>query len=244
MTFWSALILGLVASAHCIGMCGGLQIALQASPSRQDLVIRSQSQTLRYLLFLNVGRVSTYAIAGFVFSLIGASILVKIDIIELFYTARLFTGLVVVLIGMQMLLRNQRPFQFIEVVGAKAWLKVSKLIKHSNNTTSTALINGLAWGFLPCGLVYGVLLSTVFIQQPFHAALVMTGFGIGTLPALVLTGTAYQQFKSFIHASAVQQVAAVFFIAGGTVMITAPYWINKEFFNDYPILLNSVFCLS
>lgn len=244
MTFWSALILGLIASGHCIGMCGGLQLALQNSPSDQGIVMRSQKQQNHYLLLLNSGRIATYFLAGLVFSFIGASTLIKLNIVELSYTARLFAGLIVTLIGLQILLREQRPFQFIEALGVSLWKKVSKTIDHSSNTWSTALLNGFVWGFLPCGLVYGVLLSTMFIQSPIQGALVMIGFGIGTIPALVLTGLSFHKFRSAVNTKWVQHSAAWFFIFGGALMISAPYWVSKEFLRGYPILLNSVFCIT
>lgn len=244
MTFWSALILGLVASAHCAGMCGGLQMAIQSASLEKGIVVRSSKEKLHYLILLNFGRVFTYAVAGFLFSLLGAATLSSIDIPSLAYWLRLFTGFFVVLIGVQLMLSTQRPFAFLEPAGAFVWARVSKFVSHSKGTHSAAFANGLIWGFLPCGLVYGVLLSAVVLNQPPSAALVMMGFGIGTIPALVLTGAAYQKFRSIVHKSAVQVFTACVFIVGGVAIITSPYWVDKSFLQDYPLLLNTVFCLT
>lgn len=243
MTFWSALILGLVASSHCIAMCGGLQMAMQSANAGGDVALRSSGQQFNYILLLNLGRLVTYVIAGMVFSGLGASLLVAIDFATLTYWARAFTGVIVFLIGVQILFRQRRPFQFFEPLGALVWRQVSQIISHNKNRPRVALVNGVAWGFLPCGLVYGVLLSTVWLNQPWQAGLVMLGFGLGTVPGLVLTGTLFQRFKAAISKRTIQNAAAVFFMFGGVLILSAPYWVSKEFLHNYPMLLNTVFCV-
>ncbi len=244
MTFWSALMLGLIASAHCIGMCGGLQMALQTANGERGAVLRSSAQQFQYLLLLNLGRLFTYSIAGVLFSLLGAKALAALNIGQVSSLTRVFTGTVIFLLGLQIMFGSKRPFQFLEPLGLWLWSKVSALINHQKNRAYVAFSNGMAWGFLPCGLVYGVLFSTVLINQPLQAGLVMLGFGLGTVPGLVLTGTLFQRFKAVINQRLMQSAAALFFMLGGGLVLTAPYWVDKTFMRQYPELLNSVFCFS
>ena len=242
MTIFSAFILGLVASAHCAGMWGGLQVALQG------MVLRSQQQMLQHVILLNLGRLLTYVTAGVLLASFGFGIVNPLDIPNVSYWTRVFSGAVIVLIGVQLLFKEQRPFQLIEVLGTALWRKVSVLItaKESTNkhTKKHSLFTGMIWGFLPCGLVYGVLIVSMLADSLLDTGLVMLGFGLGTLPALMLTGVFYQQFKTLISQPTLQMAGGMFFILGGALMLSAPLWVSRNFLYDYPELLNVVFCVT
>ncbi|HAO76503.1 MAG TPA: cytochrome biogenesis protein, partial [Pseudomonas sp.] len=65
----SAWVLGLLGGGHCLGMCGGLMGALtMAIPPEQ------RAKRLRLLLAYNLGRVASYAVAGFLIGLAGWAI--------------------------------------------------------------------------------------------------------------------------------------------------------------------------
>ena len=51
---------------------------------------------------------------------------------------------------------------------------------------TTSLFLGIFTVFLPCGLLYGIILALAAFQDPFTGALGMLFFGLGTLPALAL----------------------------------------------------------
>jgi hypothetical protein len=57
------------------------------------------------------------------------------------------------------------------------------------NSIPRALIAGMLWGFLPCGLVYSALLLAFSSASPATAAATMFAFGIGTLPMMLLAGS-------------------------------------------------------
>ena len=247
MTFWSALILGLVASPHCAGMCGGLQMALQGGidgGAQNSVVIRSASEQRLHLLFLNMGRVCTYVTAGVLFAWLGLAFVSSLSIPQISSVLRGVSALVIISIGLQLLFRNQRPFHFLEGLGSSIWKVVSVLIKYDGSLYRQSFVSGLAWGFLPCGLVYGVVLTAVFADGLLDSSLIMLGFGVGTLPAMLLTGSVYQWFRAWSRSTSVQIAGGLFFIVGGLLMLSAPYWVSKEFLKDYPQLLNMVFCVT
>ena len=239
MTFWSALVLGLVASAHCAGMCGGLQMAMQSSQ-----VIRSKKQALVHLVLLNTGRVIAYVFAGVIFATIGYQLLAQLDLASKFYWLRFMTGLIIFAIGVNLLFSKRRLFQFLEVFGVAIWRPMSKLINHNSHDWHHSLFTGIIWGFLPCGLVYSVLFTSVFSNGPGHGALIMLGFGLGTMPALTLTGLLYKSFKDVVTSHYMQSAGGVFFMIGGLLIVTSPYWVNKDFLYGYPELLNVIFCVT
>ena len=60
---WSAVVLGLAGSFHCLAMCGPIAFVL---PIDRSSVIKAFFQILLY----HVGRICTYALIGFLFGLI------------------------------------------------------------------------------------------------------------------------------------------------------------------------------
>ena len=191
MTFISAVLLGLLASLHCAGMCGGLQSVLQ-----QPLIIRSRAESNHHLIALNLGRLSIYCLAGFMISSFGSGLLGWLDVPLLTQIARYLLAGLLVVIGLQLLLSTQRPFIWLERAGALLWRKISTCLGGiSSSRISASYQRGLVWGFLPCGLVYSVLLTTLFAESAIQGGLIMLGFGLGTLPALLLTGNLYMQFR-------------------------------------------------
>ena len=240
MTFLSALLLGLLASAHCAAMCGGLQSVLQ-----QTVVIRSTQQAYFHLLALNFGRLSIYCLAGSLLALLGGSIVDYVDVPLLTRSARTFTAIVLIVIGIQLLLPSIRLFAWLELLTRGGWRRIQRYLPRSDdNRLRRSYLGGLIWGFLPCGLVYSVLLTTLFANSSLQGALIMLGFGLGTLPAMVLTGGLYLHLRTMIRNKAVQIFAGIIFIQGGMLIIAAPWFTNMDFMRAYPQLMSGLFCIS
>ena len=81
------------------------------------------------------------------------------------------------------------------------------------------LILGLVMGLLPCGLVYAVLVVTAAMPTPWHSAMGMVVFGIGTLPSLsaVLIFARVIPARWRVHGT---RLAGVVIIVTGGWMIT------------------------
>lgn len=224
---------------HCAAMCGGLQSVLQG-PN----VIRSQRQARTHVFFLNLGRVSTYTAAGLAVGYLGSGSLNLIQLPEFAQGLRIFTGLVLIFIGLQLIFVRTRPFAFLERVGAGLWRVASRHLPRQDKTSSyTSWLTGFIWGLLPCGLVYSVLLTTAFSEAPRHAAYTMLGFGIGTLPAMLMTGEFYAHLRDLVRSKAAGLIGGIFFIQGGVLVLMAPYLVSKDFLRAYPQLMNTFFCI-
>ena len=240
MTFLSALLLGLLASGHCAAMCGGVQTVLQ-----QPTVVRSAGGMARHLTVLNLGRITTYVIAGVAFSGFGSLLIGWVDMPTLAQLFRIAGGAVLVLIGIQLVSAQAKPFATLEWLGAGLWARINGRFNNRNhNRISRSYLNGMIWGLLPCGLVYGVLVTTVFVNTGYQGALVLLGFGLGTLPAMLLTGGPYQQFRLFVGHRGVRWAGAVVFVQGGLLMLLGPWLADANFLQNYPQLMSSMFCLS
>ena len=178
----TAFLAGLVGSAHCLGMCGGISglFALHSS-------VRGLHRQLPMALVYNAGRLASYALLGFAVAAAGSRFAALTP--ALGKPVRLVAGAVIILIGLQIAF-NFRALGFLERMGGAAWSRVSPLAGRLLPVSSLprALGLGLLWGLVPCGLVYSMLLVAATSGQAVDGALVMLAFGIGTTPAMLLTG--------------------------------------------------------
>ncbi|MCK5386228.1 MAG: sulfite exporter TauE/SafE family protein, partial [Gammaproteobacteria bacterium] len=81
-----------------------------------------------------------------------------------------------------------------------------------------AFLLGLVWGWLPCGLVYSVIIWTISTQSPLEGGLLMLSFGLGTLPNLLLMGVFASTLNQFIQQPWVRQVAGIMIMVFAGVM--------------------------
>ena len=188
----AAFVTGLLGSAHCLGMCGGIS-GLFAVNAAVTSLKRQAPQAIAY----NTGRVLTYAILGVVVALIGRTMVDSIP--KLAAPVRLASGLLIVLIGLQVAF-NWRILALVENAGGRLWRKIAPAAKGLVPVESMpqALGLGLIWGLLPCGLVYSVLLLAASTADPVSGSLVMLAFGIGTMPAMIATGLSAAKLAQFM----------------------------------------------
>ena len=178
----AAFITGLLGSAHCFGMCGGISGLFAVNAS----VVTSRKQFSKAVAY-NLGRVLTYAFLGVIVAVVGRTAVDQIP--KLAAPIRLASGLLIILVGLQVAF-GWRILAFVETAGAKLWHKVAPAAKGlvPVETLVQALGLGLIWGLLPCGLVYSVLMIAATSADPLAGGLTMIAFGVGTMPAMVLTG--------------------------------------------------------
>jgi sulfite exporter TauE/SafE len=175
---WVSLMAGLGGSLHCVGMCGGL---VTATCQKSNDVIRYQ-----------FGRLIGYLILGFFAGVLGKIFTIQQSSPKLTLIPGVVLGLLFLFWGIQ----NYR--------GKKAELPVPKMLTqlyttlwmklvHKNENRSKALFTGLISLFLPCGLLYGVVLGIATFEHSFHALLTMFFFWLGTLPSMVLAPSIIQK---------------------------------------------------
>ncbi|HSB92257.1 MAG TPA: sulfite exporter TauE/SafE family protein [Flavitalea sp.] len=170
----SGLILGMISSFHCVGMCGPLALALPVSH------LSRPNQVLSIVLY-NSGRIITYATLGLVFGLAGR----KLYLAGLQQWFSIIAGSIMLAIAIQYFI-GKRPFQ-------PSWMNgfnrmVQKLIQTSlqSKRVGRFLLLGMSNGLLPCGMVYLAVAGALSTTRVYDSVLFMTLFGIGTLPAMLL----------------------------------------------------------
>lgn len=205
--FLSLFTLGLVSSAHCIGMCGGIMGAL-------TMAIPKDARTQRWMILVayNLGRIASYTamglLAGFFaqqFAALGGGIILRV-----------LAG--ILLIAMGLYLANWwRGLTKLETLGRYLWVYLQPLGKPLMpvNNISKALLLGALWGWLPCGLVYAALATAMTQPAPVLAAGAMLAFGLGTLPAVLAAGIAAQQLARILQQPQVRMGLALVIILFG-----------------------------
>ena len=188
----TALAAGFLGSAHCFGMCAGISGLFAVNQS-----VASLRRDIPMAVTYNAGRVMSYAIIGVIVAALGKTFVDAIP--KLAAPVRLASGLLIVVIGLQVAF-NWRFLAPVEKAGAHLWSRIAPAAKGLLPVTSIpkALGLGLLWGWLPCGLVYSVLLIAATTADPFSGGLVMVAFGIGTMPAMIATGVSAARLSQFM----------------------------------------------
>lgn len=193
LTLLTALTAGVLGSTHCLGMCGGIAGALGVSARAAS---RSTAGAVALTTTFNLGRLVGYAIIGAVAGLLGGGLGAAVDLPAWAAVARGITGALMIMIGLQIAFRWPL-LRFIEEAGGHFWTRLAPAARRllPVRSPARALALGMLWGWLPCGLVYSMVLMALVAGDVGRSALIMAAFGLGTLPAMTLTGLAATRFR-------------------------------------------------
>lgn len=201
----AAFVFGLLGGAHCIGMCGGIMSALSFAvpPS-----LRSPQRLTGLLLGYNLGRIASYMLAGALVATLG---MLAGDIHRVLRLV--LQGLAaVMLILMALYLADWwRGLTRIEALGRRLWRRLEPLGRRLMPVVRVpqAVALGAVWGWLPCGLVYSMLAWSLAGGDAWRGAALMGAFGLGTLPALLVTGAAAHRLAVLVRHPATRTLAAL-----------------------------------
>jgi len=117
---------------------------------------------------------------------------------------------VMILLGLYLAGFNHWVLVF-ERAGGAVWRRVKPLFQKLLPVKSLpqALLAGMAWGWLPCGLVYSVLVSALAAGSATSGAALMLAFGLGTLPNLLGMGLFARQIQPFMQQLWVRRAAGL-----------------------------------
>ncbi len=219
----SAFLVGLLGGVHCVGMCGGIVGALTfglPEPARQGLI-----KVIPYQLAYNLGRILSYVLAG---AIMGGLGMLLAGLMPVYYAQQgllAMAGLFMVLLGLYLggwwfgLTR-------LEKMGAGLWRRVEPLAHRLLPVRSLgqAMILGLLWGWIPCGLVYSMLIWSASAGSAVNGGLLMLVFALGTLPNLLAMGVMAGGLATLLRRPGVARVA------GGTVTLLGIFTLGRVIF--------------
>jgi sulfite exporter TauE/SafE len=175
---------GLLGSAHCVGMCGGLAAMI-------GIPVQGLRTSLLRQFTYSVGRVFTYSTLGAMAGYLGvrlsqSSIIPRV--VNIAAVLSILCGLLLIVEGLLacgiVIVRRKSlrsPCGGCSSNGMFAAFLKSPGLHH-------AFLAGILTGLLPCGLVYGFLALAAAERDPFRGMAVMAAFGVGTVPLMVATG--------------------------------------------------------
>lgn len=181
--YWlgAGLLMGAGSALHCAAMCGPIMMATSS--------LFGQNKNLtKGLVFQMAGKTFTYVLIGLLFGFLGK--LISLTVFQ--ERLMLVAGLLLVLISLQ------------GWFNLAAYTKASQTLTKWIGTKIKALIRypffiGLLHGLIPCGMVYAAGIASLASHSAINGGLFMLGFGLGTLPILVVVGLGAKKVFSVLR---------------------------------------------
>jgi sulfite exporter TauE/SafE len=110
---------------------------------------------------------------------------------------------------------------WLERAGAVVWARLEPVGRRflPVRTPAQAFLLGLIWGWLPCGLVYSVLVWSISTADPVYGAMLLVSFGLGTLPNLLAMGVLAERLSARVRDPRVRRLAGVLVMGFGVVAL-------------------------
>ena len=169
MSFAALFLLGLTTSLHCVGMCGGINLAQSAGAAQSGQKIGRAN--IQY----NLGRVCSYTVIGGIVGALGSVIRIRIAV---------QSGIQIFAAALMLLM----AFHLLDAGGLS--LAVSgklreRLMRPGRNSS---LWIGLVNGLMPCGPLQAMQLYALSTGSWWMGALSMLMFSLGTIPLMLGVG--------------------------------------------------------
>lgn len=243
-------LIGLLGSVHCVGMCGGIVSAMSiSSTARRPFAIGTVAagaarlrlappmpgavdQAQRVVSY-NAGRIGSYMVAGAMAGGLFGGVRTLTGLFWVQGAAYWIANLMLIVLGLY-LTGAWNGLRRLESIGKSLWRHLQPLVRNvlPIDTVGKAFVAGSLWGWVPCGMVYSVLLTAALSGSAAGGAIVMLAFGLGTLPVLLSLGMAGSVLQRWLQRRAVRTAAGVLVVAFGLlglVRATAsvpPGWLD------------------
>ena len=194
MYLWTAFLMGIIGSVHCVGMCGPIAISLPYKVGMQ-----TKEETFMKILLYNTGRVITYSFMGLILGFVGKG----------FFTMGIQKGVLIALAVILIIIAlfsidvesEALKIPLMKKFNDKIKSTLARLLK--NTSIKTFLLIGILNGFLPCGLVYMAIAAAIATGSILSSVLYMALFGLGTMPMMMALGYGGnfigQKFRRFLR---------------------------------------------
>lgn len=210
--YWTAFVMGLAGSLHCIGMCSPLAMA-----------VTSQRPFISNKILYNLGRILTYSMLGAIAATFGS--VISLGPFRDFVSFA--TGGFFLLMGLGGITGIKIPVVTKLINQMTIWLKgnFSFWLKRKNKSATVLL--GLLNGLLPCGLTYIAMTYCFILPGLKEGFLFMLIFGFGTWPVMfglpwIISLTTHRVTFSLAR------VRTVAFVLVGVLLIARIWWHNPH----------------
>ena len=208
-------IIGILASFHCVGMCGGFVVTYTAGNCLNG---GNQKKFLPHLYY-NFGRIISYTLVGAILGGVGS----------FFGINPIFSGVLTLFAAAVMLAMGAslvKNINFIEKIKSKMPMFVAKYLfsqKYEKKSKGPFII-GFFNGFMPCGPLQAVQFYALGTGSTLSGALSLFVFGAGTV--FLMLGFGY-----FIASISGERVKKMMKISGVVVIILGLFMLNRGLTN-------------
>jgi uncharacterized protein len=201
-------IIGILGSMHCIGMCGGF-VAMYSLKKPE-----TRPAFPAHVLY-NLGRITTYSFLGGILGYIGSFAAYIGRHRGIPGAALLISGAFMVLMGLNIagILGKRGLFEETGITGNAAFRRAIHRILALESMWSTFLL-GLLLGFLPCGLLYPILMNAAASGGFMSGMLLMAVFGFSTAPAMMSFGFLMTRLQPHMKLALYRAAAVLIVILG------------------------------
>ena len=205
----AVLLVGLLGAVHCFGMCGSIVGALTQQLPRDRV-------RWPFHLAYSAGRIASYAVAGALVGTVGQAGMLLRDVAPIQHLLFGLSSIMLILLGLH-LAGLWGVLRHVEHIGGALWKRIQPFTTRflPVSTIPRALSLGALWGWLPCGLVYSMLIVALASGSAVNGALVMLVFGLGTLPSLLAVGYFWERCRHWVRAPRVRLGAGLIVTALG-----------------------------
>ncbi|MCK0190063.1 sulfite exporter TauE/SafE family protein [Arenibacter sp. F20364] len=220
----SAVLLGLMGSFHCVGMCGPIAFMLPVDRHKP-------AKKLLQVFLYHMGRLTSYSLIGLIFGFLGKGLYV----FGLQQRLSIIIGILMIIVIL-IPYKTFSKYNFSKPIYSFLSKIKSQLGKElQRKSPDTFLTIGFLNGLLPCGLVYMALFGSIATANPWLGALFMLLFGLGTIP--LMTTAVY--FGSMLKGSmkkSVQRLIPVFVVIVGLLFILRGMGLGIPYISPEPVL--------
>jgi uncharacterized protein len=204
-----AFITGLLGSFHCVGMCGGIVLAVQAKHWQNALIY-------------HLGRSLMYAFIGLLFGLFGKGLYVA------GFQQYLSIFLGISMIAFVLFPTQNFPFLYQFYQKMKQFFKPLQI----QNSFLSTFILGILNGLLPCGLVYAALFVAIATADAFYGATYMFLFGLGTMPMLFALSISQKMIPISLRFK-LNKLVPIFVVCVGILLIVRGLNLDIPYLSPY-----------
>lgn len=180
-------VIGLLASFHCIGMCGGI---VMAYTTRFCTTVKGNKKISTSHIYYNLGRIIAYTVTGFILGGLGS----------FFAINNIFTGIITLLAGLFMLavgISLISRFSVLDKITGILPISFARIFSNQLHASKphAPFVIGFLNGFIPCGPLQALQIYSLASGSAVTGALSMAAFGLGTAPLMLGFGNIISIFS-------------------------------------------------
>ena len=207
--YFSAFLIGLAGSVHCVGMCGPLALAIPGAS--KDKGFTFFLRTIAY----QISRISGYGVLGLIVGFFSQGM--QFTGVQPYFS--LLSGILLLFLGFFGIIPEVNAFSKYPII-QHFQVKINRIIGTvmTNEHFSTPFVLGFLNAMLPCGMIYIALGTGLSSGNMSEAALYLISFGLGTLPLMFMVSLS-GQFLSLQMRRSWQKTIPIIFMISGIILI-------------------------